>query len=128
MIVVPSQGLAKYKFPYDTINAPNIQVIYFIYYKQTFLTDFFNGKLERFLKSEEIPLTNDEPVKVIVGKSFKKLVIDNDEDVLVEFYAPWCGHCKQLAPIYEKVAEYLQGNPNIVLAKCDSTVNEVIKL
>lgn len=48
---------------------------------------------------------------------------------MVKFYAPWCGHCKQLAPIYEKVAEHLlEKNPNIVLGKCDSTVNEVMKL
>lgn len=42
-----------------------------------------------FLKSEEIPEKNDEPVKIIVGKSFQNEVINNNKDVLVEFYAPW---------------------------------------
>jgi len=46
------------------------------------------------LKTEEIPATNDEPVKVLVGKNFDQIVINNENDVLVEFYAPWCGHCK----------------------------------
>jgi thiol-disulfide isomerase/thioredoxin len=59
------------------------------------------------MKSEEVPATNDEPVKILVGKNFKELVLDNDKDVLVEFYAPWCGHCKQLAPIYETLAKKL---------------------
>lgn len=77
------------------------------------------------MKSEDIPATNDEPVKVLVGKSFDDLVINSNKDVLVEFYAPWCGHCKQLAPIYDAVAKKLSHNHNIVIAKIDSTANEV---
>jgi len=65
-------------------------------------------------------------VKIIVGKNFDDLVINNDKDVLVEFYAPWCGHCKQLAPIYDELAAKLAVNPNLVIAKCDSTGNEVV--
>ncbi len=37
----------------------------------------------------------------------------------------WCGHCKTLAPKWEKAAELLANNPNIVIAKLDSTANEV---
>lgn len=44
---------------------------------------------------------------------------------MVKFYAPWCGHCKTLAPKWEKAAELLANNPNIVIAKLDSTANEV---
>lgn len=77
------------------------------------------------MKSEDIPLTNDEPVKVIVGKTFEEIVKNTSQDVLVEFYAPWCGHCKSLAPIYDAVAKKLLHNRNIVLAKVDSTANEI---
>lgn len=92
---------------------------------RTFLTNFFDGSLTRYMKSEEVPATNDEPVKIVVGKNFKDLVLNNDKDVLIEFYAPWCGHCKQLAPIYEGLAKKLLVNPNIIIAKCDATANEI---
>ena len=93
------------------------------------LADFVSrvkaGSVEPYLKSAEIPESNDEPVKVVVGKSWKDWVLDSDKEVLVKFYAPWCGHCKSLAPHYEEAAKRIASNPNIVLVKVDSTENEV---
>ena len=77
------------------------------------------------MKSAEIPEPNDAPVKIIVGKTFKDLVLNSDKEVLVKFYAPWCGHCKTLAPHFDEAAERLANNPNILIAKVDSTENEV---
>lgn len=86
------------------------------------------GEVEQYLKSAPIPETNDEPVKIGVGKNFKELVLDSDKEVLVKFYAPWCGHCKTLAPHYDEAAKKLSNNPNILLVKVDSTLNEVAGL
>jgi len=45
-------------------------------------------------------------------------VIDTPGSVkLVEFYAPWCGHCKQLAPVWEKLAQAFAGEKSVVIAK-----------
>jgi len=115
ILVHAGDELKKYKYSLD-ITSDNIGA---------FITDFNDGKLTQFLKSADVPETNDEPVKVIVGTTFNDIVINNDKDVLVEFYAPWCGHCKTLEPKYTEAAKLVAGNTNVVVAKCDATANEV---
>jgi len=46
------------------------------------------------------------------------------KDVLIEFYAPWCGHCQSFAPKYENFAKILAVNTSLVIAKMDATANE----
>ncbi|CAH0562010.1 unnamed protein product [Brassicogethes aeneus] len=89
-----------------------------------FAKDVLDGKLEPYLKSEAIPDNNDVPVKVAVAKNFNELVVDNDKDVLIEFYAPWCGHCKKLVPVYDELGEKMK-DENVVIAKMDATANDV---
>lgn len=91
---------------------------------EKFVKNFQNGNLEPYIKSEAVPEDNTTPVKVAVAKNFDDLVINNGVDTLVEFYAPWCGHCKSLAPVYEQVAEKLK-NEAVSLVKMDATANDV---
>ncbi|KAM9313047.1 protein disulfide-isomerase A3 [Gastrophryne carolinensis] len=92
---------------------------------ERFLQDYFAGNLKRYMKSEPVPENNDGPVKVLVAENFDEIVNDESKDVLIEFYAPWCGHCKNLEPKYKELGEKLSGDPNIVIAKMDATANDV---
>jgi protein disulfide-isomerase A1 len=90
-----------------------------------FIAGFKNGSLEKIYKSEDIPISNDEPVKVVVGKNYDDIVKNSGKYVLLEFYAPWCGHCKSLVPIYDELAKKHAGNDKLVIAKIDATANEI---
>lgn len=92
-----------------------------------FALDLLDGNLEPYLKSEPIPTSKDGHVEVVVAKNFDQVVNDPTKDVLIEFYAPWCGHCKSLAPKYEELAEKLKDESSIVIAKMDATANDVPK-
>jgi len=87
---------------------------------------YIDGKLEPMLKSEPIPESQDESVVTLVGKSFESVVFDDDKDVLVEFYAPWCGHCKRLKPTWDSLGDrYVGVKDKIVIAKIDATENDL---
>ncbi|XP_029870129.1 protein disulfide-isomerase A3 [Aquila chrysaetos chrysaetos] len=92
---------------------------------ERFLQDYFDGNLKKYLKSEPVPESNDGPVKVVVAENFDEIVNAEDKDVLIEFYAPWCGHCKNLEPKYKELGEKLSKDPNIIIAKMDATANDV---
>ncbi|KAL4716903.1 hypothetical protein ACJJTC_012714 [Scirpophaga incertulas] len=88
-----------------------------------FAKDLLDGKLEPFVKSEPVPESNDGPVKVAVGKNFRELVSESGRDALVEFYAPWCGHCQKLTPIWEELGDKMK-NEAVDIIKMDATAND----
>ncbi|KAJ8751570.1 hypothetical protein K2173_016815 [Erythroxylum novogranatense] len=91
---------------------------------KAFGEDFLEDKLKPFFKSDPIPETNDGDVKIVVGDNFDEIVLDESKDVLLEIYAPWCGHCQALEPTYNKLAKHLRGIESIVISKMDGTTNE----
>jgi protein disulfide isomerase len=91
-----------------------------------FIDKWEKNKLKRELKSEKEPKMNNGNVFIVVGKTFEKEVINNDKDVMLLFYAPWCAHCKELSPKYEEVAKKLKAkNPKLLIAKIDGSENDV---
>eukprot|EP01105_Mastigella_eilhardi_P013707 TRINITY_DN311_c0_g1_i1.p2 TRINITY_DN311_c0_g1~~TRINITY_DN311_c0_g1_i1.p2 ORF type:complete len:531 (-),score=197.72 TRINITY_DN311_c0_g1_i1:102-1634(-) len=88
--------------------------------------DFLDGKLEVYVKSQPIPTDNESRhVKTVVGKTVQKEVLEAEEDVFIKFYAPWCGHCKSLAPIYEELAERMSKFKTLKIVEYDATENDV---
>ncbi|XP_069561618.1 protein disulfide-isomerase A4 [Brachyistius frenatus] len=90
-----------------------------------FVVAFKKGKLKPIIKSQPAPKNNKGPVKVVVGKTFDEIVMDTQKDVLVEFYAPWCGHCKKLEPDYLALGKKYKDEKNLVIAKMDASANDI---
>ncbi|XP_077249777.1 protein disulfide-isomerase-like [Tasmannia lanceolata] len=89
------------------------------------LKEYMDGSLKPFKKSEPIPEVNNEPVKIVVADNLHDVVFSSGKNVLLEFYAPWCGHCKKLAPILDEVAVSFENEADVVIAKIDATSNDI---
>eukprot|EP00798_Chlamydomonas_sp_ICE-L_P027692 gene27692-7334_t len=94
-----------------------------------FATSMADGTAQPKYKSAAIPeKPKDGAVTVIVGKTFESIVLDPKKDVILEVYAPWCGHCKSLEPIYQDLAKTFEKVDSVVIAKMDGTENEHAKV
>jgi len=89
-----------------------------------FAKDFAAGTLKPYIKSEPVPEQKEGTPVVVVGQTFNSIVMDPTKDVLIELYAPWCGHCKKLEPVYNQLAEKMKNIDGVVVAKMDATAND----
>jgi len=87
------------------------------------LDSFLAGKLESI---QDKPFYSEQDAVVQVdAENFKEIVLDESKDVLLEFYAPWCGHCASLAPHYKSVALHFKLFPSIILGAFDAQASAV---
>ena len=75
-------------------------------------------------------------VKVLTPSNFDEVVKNSGKVVFVKFYAPvgsghetegeWCGHCKHLAPTYQKLGDVFQEEPSVIIAELDADAHRDI--
>jgi protein disulfide-isomerase A6 len=80
------------------------------------LTAFIESKIGSKVKKRK---TADSAVTMLTDATFSSAV-GADKDVFVAFTAPWCGHCKTLAPEWEQLARSFAGEPQVLIAKVDA--------
>ncbi|KAL4739159.1 hypothetical protein BDV11DRAFT_170303 [Aspergillus similis] len=68
--------------------------------------------------------TKKSPVLQVNQKSYTQLIANSNYTSIVEFYAPWCGHCQNLKPAYEKAAKNLDGLAKVAAVNCDEDANK----
>ena len=112
--IVPA-GQKKYEFSGDlTVDAVG-----------NFVDGVLEGKLKPHLLSDPVPKEQKGYVTIVVGKEFDKIVKDPTKDVFVFFHAPWCGHCKSLAPIWKALARHYKASTDLVIATVNGDTNEI---
>ncbi|KAB2003288.1 hypothetical protein ES319_D11G121400v1 [Gossypium barbadense] len=80
------------------------------------LAEFVNTEGGTNVKIATLPSN----VVVLNADNFDEVVLDETKNMFVEFYAPWCGYCKNLAPTYEKVATAFKMEEDVVIANIDT--------
>lgn len=120
IVTLSKEDVQRFKQPKSDLSQEGIS---------TFINEFFEGKLSQDLKTEDVPDNWDEnPVKILTSLNFDDVVNAFNKSAIIEFYAPWCGHCKALSPIWDKLGEHFIDDENIIVAKVDSTKNEIVGL
>ena len=100
---------------------------------KTFIENFKAGKVVG--KEKEAPKPpkddedddNDESNVTKLTNDNANEVLKSGKDIMVEFYAPWCGHCKALKPEYKKLADTFKDDDSVTIAAMDATANSIPK-
>jgi protein disulfide-isomerase A1 len=116
IVIEDRENRKNYVFPASTL--PTVDNL------RAHFKGFIDQSISPTVKSEEPPADNDGPVTIVVGKTFDAIVMDATKDVFVEFYAPWCGHCKTLSPKFDKLGEAFNDVDSVIIAKVDATEND----
>ncbi|OIW02757.1 hypothetical protein TanjilG_29533 [Lupinus angustifolius] len=108
------------KPPVDYQGARDVKPIAEYAFKQVkaLVKDRLNGKVSGGSSNEKKEETN-ASVELNSG-NFNELVLKSKELWVVEFFAPWCGHCKKLAPEWKKAANSLKGKVKLGHVDCDA--------
>jgi len=95
-------------------------------YLATYIEHLRTGRIVPYMKSMPVPKNQDSIVKKVVADNYDVELHKVKKDVVLYFYAPWCGHCKEFDTVFKKVAKKMtKTNENIVFGSMDGTSNDI---
>jgi protein disulfide-isomerase-like protein len=87
---------------------------------KSFITSVFETTDSKPAPKKAVPREGPSDVIEITPENFEaKIGSGTGTPWLLKLYAPWCGHCKSMAPAYEELATALKGEVNVAEADCD---------
>jgi len=131
-IVLVDQGFRKYRYPASAKESIPISANDHSLSEQLidFEDKFWKGGVQNslWLRSEEASVIDSDSrliVHHLVGSQFNERVMHSKKDVVVLFYAPWCGHCKRFDSKFHILAQKFMNVKSIAFLKIDVTKNDV---
>ncbi|NTW15513.1 MAG: thioredoxin [Candidatus Moranbacteria bacterium] len=67
-------------------------------------------------------------VVVLTDKTFEEEVLKSEMPVLVDFWAPWCGPCRMMAPVLDELSESLDGKLKVAKLDVDDAAHQAIAM
>ncbi|KAI3717608.1 hypothetical protein L1987_69335 [Smallanthus sonchifolius] len=89
------------------------------------LNEYKDGNLKPFLKSQPIPETNNEALKVVVADSLKDMVLNSQKNVLLDIHVPFCGGFRNFALFIPEIAVLFENDDDVIVASLDGTTNDI---
>ena len=88
---------------------------------------FISFIIEQLPGVRDLALPGEEPEKdhvpgtvLALGRKAESIINDPTKNVFIKFFAPWCGHCRKMAPDWVKLAELTRDSPDIIIAEVDA--------
>jgi len=118
IVQLPGSAAAPIRYKPDdtTVSEDNVR---------KFVSDYIDGKVARDYFVEPLPKDWDsKESKYITAVNHNEFIETKDSNVLVMYFAPWCGHCKVLMPVWEDLAAKYK-DKGVRVGKMDATMNEI---